>query len=315
MQEKMLDGIYHIGDIIVKLRNQKGWKSADLVHKTNLTRSLISKLENHGIYSEGVLEAVMNALELNKIRRDILKEHLCYGFKRVQEQERILHAYRFATLEDQKNVQSVALVNNLKNEIYPAYIRDECWFVHAYNKPVLDLFGITDQDLDQSNWLGWNVIATKYHPDSKVLYAHGENAELYFPRALKQYFEKTARYFFTSQMCAIRNRLWVLSEDYREWWDLFTGLQANYKQIQFLHRDIRYDNHWLSFGLRDEDFTVEVDGRRLPYTKVVWEPRDSDATRVAAKLAQQNTGKIYFAANYKVESYNDWVKEKPASRR
>jgi transcriptional regulator with XRE-family HTH domain len=306
--QRVLDGIDDLGVLCKNIRESRHLEAKDLARLAGIDAGSISRFERNAHISIDAFSSYLNGLGLNSNERDILLYNLFYPSRKQQLKESVekLSRVRFSIIADKKNSVSRSALESLRIAEYPAYIRDEIGFIHAFNQPILDLFGITLADLT-GNWAAWHLISTKYIPGSKLALAHGKQAETYFPRALKQFFEVTARYFFTPHMEALRNRLWNLSEDYRLWWSKITEFGVPFKQLRHLQREILYKGTWISLGLIDEDvFEINLgDLYQGNYTRVGWIPRDPQAWEVMRKIAGPGLKELHLAVDH-VQDYNDW---------
>ena len=326
---EMKDKIDHLGGLLRSIREAHRLSQQALSKKMYLAQGVVSRFENGGPVSESTFASYVAALEqadgleldideANLLRKQVYDE--CYSPDRVHFQQKRLTAFHFRFLKEPPNPGYQQAVAVLRSGTYPAYIRDELWFIHAYNQPMLDLFGLTPADL-KDNWAMWHVIGNKYLPGSKLAAAHGAEADIYFPRALKFFFEDTAQFFFTAQMKALRNRLWDVSKEYRRWWTSITTFNAPFGHERHPFRHILYRNdqrqeRWISMDSEVEKKTIAVTagpGQYGKYTKMRYVPRDSD-TYAKEAIARLTTGEalqqVVFAADF-IEDYNDWPEVKP----
>lgn len=315
----MKDGINHFGDFIRKIRERQGLSQADLARLASVDRTRVNDLENHGEIGIALntISAIVKALGLDQNDQKLLRQTLYPGAQEVAEREWHLSQFRFTTLQDENNPTCRTALDSLRATTYPAFLRDDLLFCYVYNQSLLDFFEITENDLKGSDWTGWHIIGAKYAPGSKVAVAHGWKGEMYFPQVLKYYFEETARFFFTAQMQALRNRLWPLSKAYRDWWSSIIRFDAPFQKLKRLPREILYDGQWISMEVSDgEEFPVELnDGYTLKYRKVVWKPVDSDAKQVIQKISKSyREQNLYFAADYIKQEYNDWPEVRQESK-
>lgn len=312
----MRDGIDHLGTLMRNIREAHHLTQKQVRSVRGLDKSIVAKFEATGQISVRSFQHYVEGLGLEEDERQVLlTKFLLHSrdSRDIHYHEKRLGELRFAALQHPPNAQKEAyrrVLAALQKEGNPAYIRDELWFVHAYNQPLLDLLDITHADLlksqmDRANgWVAWHVIGSKYAPGSKLVAIHGNFAELYFPRALKQFFEETAHIFFTAQMKALRNRLWLLSETYQRWWRGISALNIPYGPDPDLQRDILYQGKSISMSLSsDEKFTVRLPQGPVTYTKIVWSPIDTDAEEVIAKITSAPSPELIFAATF-IPDYN-----------
>jgi hypothetical protein len=310
MEEPMKDELTHIGSIVERVRTRKGITRTQARAKYNIDNAVVTRLEKHGLASPDTFNLYLAGFGLEKEERSLLGtlyDNCSRYQQKVREHEQRLASYRFAAVRDKAHPQLAELVAALEHVPYPAYIRDELWFIHAINWQLLALFGISEADLT-GNWEGWQVIAVKFVEGSHFTRAHGKNAATYFPRSLKEFFVETAEIFFTAQMRALRNRLWELSDQYREWWSAITSLGAPFKQEPDLERVIQALGHTLVMDLavKRETRVCFDTWPGVPYRLLVWSPRSEEAVHVVNQLAKDTrAGSIYYAADY-IEDYNDW---------
>lgn len=310
----MLDNIEHLGDLMRRVRDTRDLKQEDISEKGNINTSTISGIESGrqiATVRDTTFMSYLDGIGLSSSERDLLLYRFFHPSRHINYHERNLHSFNFATLKDETNNDCNEIITSLETAEYPAYVRDDLWFVHCYNQAILDLFDLQPDDLKDS-WAAWHVIGTKYYPGSKLARAHGENASIYFPQAVKQFFEETGPFFFTAQMKALRNRLWGLSKDYQKAWLSTTALATPFKQRKHLKREILYRGVEISMGLSEgEIFYVDIgEEQDVRYELVKWWPYGaaSSITEQAfdqiAKAAE-SPQKIHYAADY-IQDYNEW---------
>jgi transcriptional regulator with XRE-family HTH domain len=308
----MLDGIENLGQLMYYVREAHRKSRSYVSESSGVSLSQISRLESTGYMGTDSFREYVAALDLDYDQRSLLMEDLYPRFRkpsRIRQDEEMFNQVRLGSLKGSELNRYPELRRSLEAESLPCYVRDELWFVHAYNRSMLNLFELTVEDLS-NNWAMWHVVASRFYPRSKFALAHGRFAHLYYPQSLKHFFDHTARFFFTRHMRALRNRLWNLgSRQYRQWWTSVTSLNTPYAEAESPPRMIDFNGRLYLAKSSDDQFSINMeDGCKLNYFKVTWEGMTSPATKSLRSLAERNQDTVppvLYASDY-VDDYNSW---------
>lgn len=202
------------------------------------------------------------------------------------------------------------LLDTLAGEPYPAYIRDEQFFIHAMNAPLLRLVGATPDTPGLSRWQWWHNVAATVAPDSPLGAAYDRDT---FVPALVRYFMRTAvDHLFTVQMGALLQELCRLSPDgFAPWWRAAQSLLLP-AAPQALPRTARIQGDLVQFLItRARSASVELaPGYATRFTMGCWRPLTEATEAVLRKLdGHDDIPPVILAADYDVAQtfhVNDW---------
>ncbi len=318
-EQKMLDGVEHFGSLLQRLRLTAKLRQEDV---PNVDSATISKFENnrakisHPSFSQYV-RILRRKSELTQEDEDLLERmYRDSGYEAesdITDHHDRLARYKFALLEtatpDRDHPEQTELAElreALLNETRPAYIRDELWFIHAYNQQFLDLIGLTLPDLKDS-WTSWHIIGSLFASNSKLRHAFGPNEQLYLPQATDQFFKETVDIFFTAYMKALRNRLWKLSPLYRRYWRDALSFQRPPHENTDYSMNICYKGKEVHFKVLSENKKIIAHSHILRYVKNVWNPEGNKGAKRAVESINKRLSeqKIHFAAK-NISDYHGW---------
>jgi hypothetical protein len=116
-----------------------------------------------------------------------------------------------------------ALLRDCGSDWRPAYVRDELFFVHAINEPVLRLFGVAPTAPGLSRWETWSLLAFPFASPRPVSDAHvGGTLQ---PATVRSFLLQARRLLFTSQAAVLVRRLEAASPSgFGLWWRAATAL-------------------------------------------------------------------------------------------
>lgn len=108
------------------------------------------------------------------------------------------------------------LIHKLE-DMYPAYVMDQYWFVRAMNRHILAILEFQEEDL--KCWESWHVVAMKFKPELKVRERRGPQAKKYYQLTIKQFREDTLILSNTPRFKKLFQQL-NQSEEFRKiWWE------------------------------------------------------------------------------------------------
>lgn len=308
----------HIGMMCAKIRQSRGLRKCDVAEYTGLSKPTVSRLERNEStfksFSKYVGGFRRGKPPLNAREVDHLVELYPYSQEpKIRELEAEL-----ATI-DLRDICSASsppqlkdLVRALGSERRPAFIRDDLWFVHAFNGAALHLFGVDfSKPENLSAWQAWQVIAVKFVPDSAVRRAH-YRTDNYFRQAVGVFWKSLHRYLFTWQVRVLAHKIYELSGPnefhFENWWPQAATFNLDYDLHSFTralyHPSSRRDKDRLIHVQSSEPIRVEVEvvpgtGHTARYTLVVWNAMSQEAKELFADIAGRRDGRqILFAADY-----------------
>lgn len=220
------------------------------------------------------------------------------------------------------------LLNQLRRRRWPAYIRDNLWFIHAYNGAIMYLFGLDPKNRHNfESRTTWNVLTTKFFADSAVRRAH-VRTEDYFRSVIQAFWSDVQPYLFTLQARKLIASLHQLSEADglefdRLWCSAMTfTLEEDPDFFTRVLYDPRYDHdrskvfHAESYDQPYTEVKYEIQETfTARYKLVVWNPVDDAAKELFENIANRpDASEIIFAADHDRNRdfhVNDWPDVKP----
>lgn len=255
-------------------------------------------------------------------QRDILDSLYSHSKERKKRQDELAAIDLEFIKSNSRPANLKRLVNDLENDDYPAFIMDPLWHIHAVNGPLLRLFSIEPDSILLNRWWFWQVLATKFLPDSPVRKAH-QDQKVYFRHAVEQYFQNrfTNRFLFTAQMRHLLHQINEFSEPnkfkFATWWHgAFTFSGDEYKVNPF-RRILWYkDDRGQEKTIKAESVTREAMEVELApgfyafYIMLTWYPYEDEAIMAFNEIRRSPLKgvKSFFAADFDDGSFhvNTW---------
>jgi transcriptional regulator with XRE-family HTH domain len=318
---ELWDGdVPHVGELVRLIRESRGLSQTDFGKLRGRDKSSINKFERGGavrfktfldIIKAFISESLPRHQRLNNNQFQTLLNMHSYN-KNREDLAKLYAELDIQIIRD--NPESLGLeglVENLEESKYPAFIMDSLWFIHVTNGALWHLFEteFRKEELTKDdyiyNWEAWHVLATKYHPDSRVRLGH-TNRDVYFPPAIVQFFidDFSTPFFFTCQYRSLVDKVVQLSNrhgfQFATWW--YNGLCFNlpYEGKAF-DRTLLYKDKRIH--ARSEIEKRHRERRRkgfdVTYHLVVWYPDSSDSEDVFEQIARQKKSRhLCYAADY-----------------
>lgn len=309
----------HIGDVFRWVRTRTQISASDVAGYAKTTPPTVSNFESDGGASLDMVERCAHALLRGRPPISIRQADVLAALHpfsqpskvRLQERELVMLDFREIRVGSRPPMLE-KLLNQLRRERRPAYIRDNLWFIHAYNGAIMHLFGLDPSD-DQTfaSWKSWHVLAPKFFADSAVRTGHVRTTE-YFQTVIQAFWYDLQPYLFTRQARKLIARLHELSEadglEFDQLWCsvMSFGLEEDPEFFTRVLYDPRYRH--------DKSRVLYAESNDQPYTEVryqiketftaryklvVWNPVDTAARNTFDDIATRSDAwQIIFAADH-----------------
>jgi hypothetical protein len=213
-----------------------------------------------------------------------------------------------------------ALVQQLRQTPWPAFIADGLWFIHAVNGAMLNLFGIAPDSPLLRRWESWHLIATQFTDPSPVRDAH-VSPDNCFPSAICAFFRATLRYLFTPQMRALLRSLHQISltnqTHFSTWWYQTSAFSLAFELKQDARILRRSDRYFLTSIRRTKSQFVPITAKmQVPFFLGIWQPLAAETQAAFARLSgAAAASELFFAADHDTQQanhVNSWPETKAA---
>ena len=312
--------IPHVGKLVRTIRKSRGLSQIEFAKLRGRDRSAINRFEQGDPVRYDTFVDIIKAFRskslprhqrINNIQFNTLKNMHSYSENR-DVLGNLYAELDFQTIRDAP--ESLGLegwIDQLEKTRYPAFIMDSLWFVHATNGALWHLFesAFRDKELKENdfiyNWEAWQVLATKYHADSRVRLAHA-NRDVYFPPAIVQFFvdEFSSPFFFTYQYRALIDEVVEVSNrhgfQFATWWHNAISFNLPYEGNAF-DRILLYKNKKIHVHseIKDRHKNRIRKGFDVTYHYVIWSPDSADSKAVFGHIAtQEGSHDVCYAADF-----------------
>ena len=307
----------HVGRLCEFIRESRHLRAREVAAITGLSESTVSRIEqNSG--SAASFEKYVGAFRhgkppLNPRQIDQLVELYQYSRPRkvIEELQPELAGIDLCLIKSAAGPSRLKeLLAELRQERRPAYIRDNLWFIHAYNGAILHLFGVDfSRPENLASWVAWHVIATKFYSNSPVRNMHSSVTD-YFPHAVDAFWCDLRRYLFTWQARVLIRAIHQLSQPhgfrFDDWWSQAVTFRLEYELKDYTralyHPQAASDTSRLIRAQASEPVSVDVpyaEGFSSRFTLAVWNPINAEAADLFRQIsARPDARDILFAADY-----------------
>ena len=306
-----------LGWLCRQVRLSRDLRPTDIAELSGLSVATVTRLEAGSLPERDTFTAYASALCGDRGAGRIAPEHEAFlqaafaAARGAPAAEEAFQAVTFHELVRPRGPRPLTrLLSRLAEHPFPAYIRDELFFLHAVNRGLHRLYGLAPGSPKLARWEYWHVLGSVFAPGSRVLLLHAGDQ---FVPSLVRYFARTALpLLFTRQMAALSAGLCALSPDgFSPWWRTVMSLLLP-EPPDTLPRTLRLGGDLVQAAVGPVD-SVSVEtapGYRATFTLTAWQPL-SEATdtllrRVAALGAQMGP---LLAADYEAHGLlhvNDW---------
>lgn len=316
----------HIGILCQRIRERRHLHQRDIVELTGLSASTVTRVEKNRTSLDSFTQYIQAFLHgsppLSQQQIDALRLlYLNSQPAKIADLQAELAVIDFRDIRSgNRPPQLDDLLTELRNEQRPAFIRDNLWFIHAYNGAIMHMFGVDFQHKKNlQHWTAWHLLGTKFVADSPIRQAHCEPAN-YFRNVVDGFWHDLHRYLFTWQVRILIYRLYTLAHrdglDFEYIWSAAATSTLEYQLSHYtrtLRRPGTYDQLFRVQSSEPMSINPEVVYKSkywTGYTLVVWNPIDEAAKEFFSEIQRDAYSReILFAADYDCERtfhVNSW---------
>jgi hypothetical protein len=306
-----------LGWLCRQVRLSRDLRPTDIAELSGLSVATVTRFEAGSLPERDTFTAYASALCGDRGAGRLAPEHEAFlqaAFQAARGAPAAEEAFRAVTFHELVRPRGPKplkqLLSRLAEYPFPAYIRDELFFLHAVNRGLHGLYGLAPASPKLARWEYWHALGSVFAPGSRVQSMHAGDQ---FAPSLVRHFARTALpLLFTRQMAALSSRLCTLSPDgFCPWWRTVMSLLLP-EPPDTLPRTLRMggDLAQVVVGPVDSASVETAPGYRATFTLTAWQPlcEATDALLRRAAGLGAHLGPV-LAADYEAHGLlhvNDW---------
>jgi transcriptional regulator with XRE-family HTH domain len=311
-----------LGQLCRQVRQARGVTQAQVARLAGLPPSTVKRFEEGTLPRESTFDAYLAALAAPETAEPLKAQQVAFlrqAFAAARAARANEAAYLSVSFQEIRRRTCPApltqLVQKLACHPHPGLIRDELYFIHAFNGRLLEMLRMPPDDPALDQWETWHILATSFSPTSALgLSRVGDT----FAQVLVSHFMRACLpMLFTVQMQCLLDRLTALAPGvFEAWWRAGATLLLA-QPLYDLPRPIRLGDEVRSASVRPTD-TVQVElwpGNRAVFTLIAWLPAGPEHPLPPGRVP---AGQVAYAADHdrrRTLHVNDWPEVRTALHR